>query len=412
MPGSPPLPPTRAWDAATADLPAPLAVVDLDAFDANAADLVRRAGGLPIRVASKSVRCRTLLDRALATPGFAGVMAYAAREAVWLARPSADGRHPGCADVFVAYPTVDAREVRQIATGDDGAGGLLAERVTLTVDSAEHVRWLVATLAGVHAAAPLQVAIDVDASLRVGRGRLTAHLGVRRSPLRTPDQAAEVTRLAAGAGLRVVGVMFYDAQVAGLPDTSPAVRLVKHLSHRDLRSRRAQVVAAVRHALPPGEQLRFVNGGGTGSLDTTGRDAVLTELAAGSGLYAPTLFDGYRTFRARPAAAYALPVVRRPGPGMVTVFSGGYSASGAAGRSRLPSLVDPRLHLLGAEGAGEVQTPVAGPGADDLALGERVWLRHAKAGEAFERFDEVHLVRGAERVATVPTYRGEGANFG
>ena len=50
-------------DAATAALDPPFAVVDLDAFDANAADLVRRGGGKPIRLASKSVRCRALTSR-------------------------------------------------------------------------------------------------------------------------------------------------------------------------------------------------------------------------------------------------------------------------------------------------------------------------------------------------------------
>lgn len=72
----------------TAGLPALLAVVDLDAFDRNAGALVARAAGTPIRVASKSVRCRTLIARALARPGFAGVLAYSLQEALWLAAPS------------------------------------------------------------------------------------------------------------------------------------------------------------------------------------------------------------------------------------------------------------------------------------------------------------------------------------
>ena len=41
---------------ATSHLDAPFAVIDLNAFDRNAADLLRRAGGTPIRLASKSVR--------------------------------------------------------------------------------------------------------------------------------------------------------------------------------------------------------------------------------------------------------------------------------------------------------------------------------------------------------------------
>jgi len=50
-------------DAATRDLPAPLAAVDLQALDANADALARRARGVPIRIATKSVRCREVLRR-------------------------------------------------------------------------------------------------------------------------------------------------------------------------------------------------------------------------------------------------------------------------------------------------------------------------------------------------------------
>ncbi|USQ76221.1 alanine racemase [Ornithinimicrobium cryptoxanthini] len=404
----------ESWDEATAGLTAPLSVVDLDAFDANAADLVRRAGGTPIRVASKSLRVRSLIQAALDKPGFAGVMAYAVREALWLARPSAGAGagtagagaaraqtgDAGIEDVFVAYPTVDTAAVREIT-----ADPVVASRITLTIDSMEHLD-LLASAAGEH---PLRVALDVDSSLRFGRGRLTAHLGVRRSYLRDPGEVASLARAARDRGLTVVGLMFYDAQIAGLPDSSPAVRWVKRRSAEELLVRRAAVVAAAREVT----ELEFVNGGGTGSLHVTGADPVVTELAAGSGLLGPTLFDGYRSFTPSHAAAYAIPVVRRPGPGFVTGFSGGYIASGPPGRSRVPSVLHPRgLKLLRAEGAGEVQTPVHGDAANAVALGDRIWLRHAKSGELFERFDTVHLVRGAELVESVPTYRGEGQNFG
>ena len=205
--------------------------------------------------------------------------------------------------------------------------------------------------------------------------------------------------------------MFYDAQIAGLPDTSYAVRLVKQLSDRELRVRRPAVVAALRGLV--GDGLEIVNGGGTGSLHVTGEDRSLTELAAGSGLYGPTLFDGYRDFRPASAALYALPVVRRPGRGIVTAWSGGYVASGQPGWSRVPKPVAAQGLRLGKnEAAGEVQTPLFGPAADALRLGEVVWMRHAKAGELMERFAEVHLVRGDEVTAVVPTYRGEGQTFG
>jgi D-serine deaminase-like pyridoxal phosphate-dependent protein len=378
------------WARATAGLPAPLVAVDLDAFDANADDLVRRAGGLPVRVASKSVRCRALLDRVLGNPGFAGVMAYAVPEALWLARE-------GVRDIFVAYPSVDVPALHEVATDD-----LLRAEVTVTIDSVEHVRWLRDVLgAGV---VGLGVAVDVDASLRLSR----LHLGVRRSPTRSPAEALAVVRAAAGVGLDVRGVMFYDAQVAGLPDAGPHVRAVKRRSVRHLEQRRAAVVDAVR----PEVDLRFVNAGGTGSLHLFGEDRVVTELAAGSGLYGPTLFDGYDDFRPQPAMAFALPVVRRPARGLVTAYGGGYVASGEPGWSRVPSPVRRGLSLVRAEGTGEVQTPLRGDGADDLQLGERVWMRGAKAGELLERFTTVHLVSGGRLVDSVPSYRGEGRCFG
>lgn len=380
---------TLQWDAATAAVQPPFAVVDLDAFDANAADLVRRAAGSPIRVASKSVRCRALMSRALAQPGYAGVMAYAVQEARWLVASGFD-------DVFVAYPSVDRAALAAVASDAREAA-----QVTVTVDSVEHVEFL----AGLDRPHGLRVALDVDASLRIGR----VHLGVRRSPLREPAEVVTVARAAAATGLSVVGLMFYDAQIAGLPDSSPAVRLVKKRSAESLAQRRGEVVTAVREVA----DLEFVNGGGTGSLHVTGRDPAVTELAAGSGLYGPTLFDRYDDFTPQPAAAFALPVVRRPGPGFVTAFGGGYVASGPPGWARVPaSFGRADIKLIKSEGVGEVQTPLQGKGVRDLQLGDRVWFRYAKAGEMCERFDALHLLRGDQLVETVPTYRGEGKNFG
>lgn len=384
---------TRAdeWDRATKGRSAPFAVVDLDAFDANAADLVRRAGGLPIRVASKSIRVRHLLERTLAHGGYAGVMAYSLPEALWLVGQ-------GVRDVFVAYPTTDREALVALAQDE-----LALEQVSIAVDSVEHVdalrRWL-------PAGAPVRVVVDIDASLRIG----PAHLGVRRSPTRSPRRAASVAKAARDASLRVVGLMFYDAQIAGLPDSSPVIRRVKARSDASLRRRRTAVRSAVEEVVGP---LEIVNGGGTGSLHLTGQDPTLTELAAGSGLVGPTLFDGYDDFRPQPAVAFALPVVRRPARDIVTCFSGGYIASGPAGDSRVPTVHHPEgLRMIGTEGAGEVQTPLRGKAARDLAIGDRVWFRHAKAGELAERFDEYVVISGDEIVDVVPTYRGEGTNFG
>lgn len=375
--------------AATAQLDPPLAALDLAAVRANAADLVRRAGSTPVRVASKSVRCRHVLELVLATPGFAGVLSYALPEALWLARA-------GLPDVLLGYPSADRG-----ALAEFGADPALHESITLMVDGSEQLD-LIRSVTD----APLRVCLDVDASLRIGR----LHLGVRRSPLRTPADAAGLARDATGRGLRVVGLMFYEAQIAGLPDSSPAVRLVKRRSAAELAVRRGAVVAAVEDEL--GGKLEIVNAGGTGSLEVSSADPCVTEVSAGSGLYVPTLFDRYRTFVPRPALFFALPVVRRPAPGIATLFGGGYIASGPAGKTRVPSPVTGGLTLIGTEGAGEVQTPVRGPGAAALRVGDRVWFRHAKAGELCERFDTIHVVDGDRLVESVPTYRGEGRNFG
>ncbi|MCW2541020.1 MAG: alanine racemase domain protein [Frankiales bacterium] len=381
--------------AATRHLDPPLAALDVAALHRNAADLVRRAGGRPIRVASKSVRCRWVLDELMVEDGFSGVMAYSLAEALWLARS-------GMRDVLIGYPTVDRAALAQLL-----ADPALRAAITLMVDDPAQLT-LIASVAGWPGATevPVRLCLDVDASLRIGR----LHLGVRRSPLREPEQAAALVRAAHSAGgFEVVGVMFYEAQIAGLPDRSPAVRLVKRRSAAELVRRRAAVVSAVQAA---GARLSLVNSGGTGSLEISAADPVVTEVTAGSGLYAPTLFDGYRAFQPDPALFFALPVVRRPAPRIVTAFGGGYVASGPASRSRLPSPVLAGLKLLGTEGAGEVQTPLKGPAARDVAVGDRVWLRHAKAGELLERFDSVHLVAGSEVVDEVPSYRGEGQNFG
>ena len=173
------------------------------------------------------------------------------------------------------------------------------------------------------------------------------------------------------------------------------------------RSRPAGL-AAVREVAP----LRFVNGGGTGSIERTAAEPAVTEVTAGSGFYAPALFDDYSAFSFRPAAMFAAPVVRKPEPGVATLLGGGYPASGPAQRDRLPRPHLPAgLRLDPFEGAGEVQTPVRGRAAAGLEIGDRVYLRHAKAGELCERFDRLYLVAGDSIVDEVPTYRGEGRCF-
>jgi len=380
--------------AATADLDPPFAALDLCSLWRNADTLVRRAGGTPIRVASKSVRCRWVLQNVLTRQGFSGLMCYSLAEACWLAGQGFTG-------ILLGYPSADRQALRELA----GDPELLA-RITLMVDDEAQLDF-VRRVVG-KPARPIRICLDVDASLRIGR----LHLGVRRSPVRTPAEAAAFAERIP-ADFTLVGMMLYEAQIAGLPDTSPAVGWVKRRSARELSTRRTEVVQAIRAT---GARLEFVNCGGTGSLEVSAADPSVTEVTAGSGLYHPTLFDGYRTFRGEPAMFFALPVVRRPTGEVATVYGGGYPASGPAGSSRLPRPVSDGLSLLGTEGAGEVQTPVTGPVAEQLRIGDAVWFRHAKAGELLERFDQVHLVERAEDGTlsrrAVPSYRGESKNFG
>jgi D-serine deaminase-like pyridoxal phosphate-dependent protein len=396
-------------DAATKQLEAPLAVVDLDAFDRNADDLVRRAAGRPVRVASKSVRCRYLLERVLRRPGFAGVMAYSLPEALWLARQWA-GTDLAQVDILVAYPTVDHTALRQLAA-DDHARGL----VTIMVDSVAHLDTVDAALGTGHP--EIRVCLELDVSWRPVFGRDIAHVGTRRSPVFTPKQAgALATTIHVRSGFRLVGLMGYEGQIAGLGDQpigkpvlGAVLRWMQGHSAQELATRRTAAVREIEKVA----DLEFVNGGGTGSIETTGFDESVTEVAAGSGLIGPTLFDNYRKFTPAPAVLFALPVVRKPRRRTATLFSGGYIASGIPGKDRSPTPYLPTgLSLIATEGAGEVQTPVTGRAAKDLRVGDRVWLRHTKAGELAERFTEYHVLDGDRVTATVPTYRGEGQCFG
>ncbi|MFD0363880.1 amino acid deaminase/aldolase [Nocardia sp. GCM10030253] len=390
-----PTSPIVALHTATAELDPPLAALDLPTLRANAADLVRRAGGVPVRVASKSVRCRAVLEQVLgegltADGGFAGVMSYSLAEAIWLVRR-------GARDVLLGYPTVDRAALTELAADDT-----LRQSITLMIDDVAQLELIRAAVASdlVHP----RVCLDVDASLRIG----PLHLGVRRSPIRTPDQAAALACAAIQRGFEVVGVMTYEAQIAGLPDSNIAVRLVKKASAAEITKRRKQVLDAVRSVVG---KLEIVNSGGSGSIEVSIADPDVTEVTAGSGLYVPTLFDHYRSFTPRPALYFATSVLRKPTLSIATVFAGGYIASGPTGPSRVPKPVWPSgLRLIGTEGTGEVQTPLSG--AAELRIGDRVWFRHAKAGELCERFDRIHLVDGDGTRTTVPTYRGEGNCFG
>lgn len=385
-----------ARTAAVAAVPGPVAAIDIDALRHNALDLVVRSSGVPVRVASKSIRVREVLDATLALPGYQGVLAFTLPEALWLADDHDD--------IVLGYPTADRAALATLAADERAAS-----RITLMVDDIAQLD-LVDSVAPPATRARLRVAIDADASWRAP---VLGHIGVRRSPV---HDAAEVARLAraivARDGFDLVGLMMYEAQIAGQPDAAGSgdavIRWMQRRSRQELVDRRGAIVAMLREIAP----LEFVNGGGTGSLEATSADLAVTETTAGSGLLAGHLFDGYRAFTPAPAAAFALDVVRKPTPGIVTVLGGGWIASGPPVASRQPLPAWPAgLRTLGREGAGEVQTPLQGDAARSLTIGDRVWFRHAKSGELAERVDRYVLTSGDTLVGEVSTYRGEGKSF-
>lgn len=391
----------------------PLAFCDLDLFDRNAAALVERADGKPIRVASKSVRVQALLERTLAMDGFEGLLCYSALEAAHLAER-------GFRDLVVAYPTVDPHDIAAVCgalagtdpngTDPNGTGSDAGAVITLMVDAPEQVDRLEALAAAHGIVLPLCLDLDVSSSFP------GLHFGVRRSPLRHADGALALARHIAGQDhLELRGLMGYEAQIAGIPDAAPGKALnpvIRWLKGRSMPEVVRRRCAAVDHLRAEGFELDFVNGGGTGSLEATAADPSVTELTAGSGLYSPGLFDGFRDFQHAPAAGFALPVTRRPAPGLVTCHGGGYVASGEPGWDKVPSPYLPSgSKLLPHEAAGEVQTPIQLPAGVDLDLGDPVLFRHAKAGELCEHFPSLLLVSGGEVVDEVSTYRGEGWCF-
>lgn len=391
------------FESIFAEVEAPFAFVDLDAMWSNADAMLARAGTKPIRVASKSLRCRALLERILdRDERFAGLMTFTLPETLWLAGQ-------GFEDLLLAYPTADTGALEELALRSAASP---SEAPIVMVDCTEHLDAIESVLGA--GASPVRVCIDLDAGWWTLGGRIK--VGPKRSPVHTVEQAVALAREIEGREkVELAALMSYEGQIAGVGDQPPgrrlrgaAIRAMQRRSAAELAERRAAVVAAIREFA----ELPIVNGGGTGSLELTGAEDAVTEIAAGSGFYAPTLFDTYSRFSLTPAAGFALPIVRKPSDAIATALGGGYLASGSGDAARVPSpWLPPGLSLDPEEGAGEVQTPLSGAPAHELKIGDRVYMRHTKAGELCERFDSLHLVEGNEVVDVVPTYRGEGQTF-
>lgn len=380
--------------------PMPFAFLDLDLLAQNILQVVALAQGKRVRLASKSLRSVAVIRRILeADPCFQGIMCYTAQEGAYLASQGFD-------DLLIGYPTWNEQDIaavcRAIATGT---------HITCMIDSVEHVKRLETLAARFGIILPL--CLEVDMSMDIPG----LHFGVWRSPVRTPKQARSVLQqILASPHVRLDGLMGYEAQIAGVGDNVPGhkvkntmLQMLKRRSIQEIAERRATLVELVRSY---GISLRFVNGGGTGSLATTRAEKVVTEITIGSGFYAPSLFDHYRDFHYHPAAGFAIEIVRCPRPHMFTCLGGGYIASGSVGPEKQPQPYLPRgAKLVPLEGAGEVQTPIQYKGNVPLKIGDPVFMRHSKAGELCERFTHLLLVSDGTIVDEITTYRGDGQCF-
>jgi D-serine deaminase-like pyridoxal phosphate-dependent protein len=374
----------------------PLALLHLEAFRHNLALLREdfQQSGKEMRLCTKSVRCGPLIEQVLNERFVNGVMIYNPHEAPFLAE------RYRARDILLGYPTVEEHGAEALCQ----AAAMEGTRAAAVADNPAHLDLLerAAAKAGVH----LDVVVEVDVAYRPA-GRLC--LGVLRSPLRTPE---EVHRIAAGASerahLEFRGLMGYEAQNAATADRLHE-RLFKKLSQNDVWEQRRQVVEYLAHrGLPP----PMVNGGGSGCYQLALSDPTITEVGVGSALYKPHLFDGFLNLKEfQPAIYFALQIVRKPAPDVVTCFSGGYISSGVA-QPPIPALPS-GLCSISLEGFGEVQTPLRySPERVQLNIGDPIFCRPAKAGEPLERFKSLHLISQDQIVGSYPTYRGEGMCLG
>jgi D-serine deaminase-like pyridoxal phosphate-dependent protein len=357
-------------------------------------------GGKQIRLASKSLRSVAVLQRLLAAhPSIQGIMSFSAREAAYLAKQGFD-------DLLIGYPCWHELDIATVAQAT-----VAGAHITLMIDSVAHIDQIERIAQRYDVRLPL--CLDLDMSMLVPG----LHFGAWRSPIRTPEQARPIIeRILQSQHVWLDGIMGYEGQIAGVGNHYPGqfvknalVRFLQQRSAGDVAARRAAIVELIKSY---NISLRFVNGGGTGSIDTTRLEPAVTEITVGSGFYAPALFDNYRDFRYQPAAGFAIEIVRRASPTIYTCLGGGYIASGAAGRDKLPKPYLPagaRLDSL--EAAGEVQTPIIYHGPIPLAVGDPIFLRHSKAGELCERFTHLLLVSDGAIVNEVTTYRGDGQCF-
>ncbi|TCK21361.1 alanine racemase [Pseudonocardia endophytica] len=209
------------------DLTTPALLVDVDALDANLADMSAALPGSKLRPHVKAHKTTALAARQ-ADGGHTGFTCATIREVEGMAKAGLGQ------DLLLANEVLDARRL-----------GALDARVTVAIDSPSTLR--AAVDGGVR-----EVLVDVN-------------VGLPRCGI-APDRAGRLADDARAAGLTVRGVMGYEGHLMMLADPVERARLTEECMGRLLAA----------HADVGGD---VVSGGGTG---TYAMNTWVTELQAGS----------------------------------------------------------------------------------------------------------------------------------
>lgn len=392
----------------------PSMFVDSVQLDCNIEAVKKLAArhGKTVRIATKSIRVPALLKRILVkgAPEIAGLMCYCVKEAHYLYH---DQELNG---LLVAYPTCQRSDV--VMAWEMTQAGV---DIALMVDSIEQVDVMHKFIQDEMAKGspqenflPLKLCIDVDMSYRLFD---QIHLGVQRSSCRSLVQFDALVKHIAGDSRPFVlhSVMGYEAQLT-IPDLLPNSYLqnyfrglFKSLSFADVVEKRQEIRD---YLVQNNIAISYFNGGGSATALRTLTDLSVTELTVGSGFFQSHIFDYHQErMETEGALAFGLAISRKPEPGVYTMQSGGFIASGTPSVLSNPTFLDESCDTFPGEGFGEVQTPFTSP--HSFTLGQPVFFRPAKAGEIAEHFKKYYLVDLASRevIAKHKTYRGDGKRF-
>jgi D-serine deaminase-like pyridoxal phosphate-dependent protein len=382
------------------DIPRPFAFIDLDILNENILLTSSRSGNKKIRIATKSIRSLEVLHylKEKLSLQFTGLMTFHLEEALFLLNNGFD-------HCLMGYPQKvsikQAELIKDLASKN--------KSLVLMIDSIDHLVYL--EKIGKDRDVVFEVCVDIDLSLRLPK----LNFGVYRSPLNQLKQFRVIFDFIKNStNLKCVGIMGYEAQVAGLQDLNHKGKVydlmiqgLKRVSLIKINKLRKEVVSLAENYF----NLEFVNGGGSGSISQSSQDKSLTEVAIGSGYYCPHLFDEYNE-KFKPSCGFAIEVERRPREDYITCHGGGYIASGALDINKMPKVFSPKgLICEPNEMFGEVQTPFKNKGEIKLEIGDPVFLRHAKSGELLERFNEIHILEKNKITKKWKSYRGEGLCF-